>query len=359
MGHGKTNVTTEQQSPPGRSSLWQGLVEWRASSAPAVSTRWWFSLGAAPLQLLAVQLITGLLLALHYRASAAEAYGSTQIITEQLSYGWFVRGVHRWSATLMIATALLHQLRVLLTGAHRAPRHWTWVAGWSCLLVTVAASFTGEFLTGQQRGVWSVVLGANLLAEIPGIGPLLRRLLLGGDGLTEGSAPRLFAAHGLLLPAFMVALTAGHVLLVRHFGSTGGKADTPTSAPGRGRFGPDQLRLDLLVGLGLVLTATVLATVDPGTLGPAATTHGSVDAIRPHWYALPAVRWVRLVPAWAASSSLCLGVLLVATWPWLESRVFDGPVGRSVGVAGRGGVAVGMLIAAVLGLGVWEALGGP
>jgi quinol-cytochrome oxidoreductase complex cytochrome b subunit len=297
MDHGKTDVTTQQQATPARPGLWQGLVRWRASSTPTASTGWWFSLGAAPLQLFAVQVITGLLLALHYRASAADAYGSTQFITEQLSYGWFVRGLHRWSATLMIASALLHQIRVLVAGAYREPRQWTWLSGWSCLLVAVAASFTGEFLTGQQRGVWSIVLGANLVAEVPGVGPVLRRLLVGGDGLVEGSFARLFAAHAVLVPALVVALMAAHLLLVRHFGSTASGSDTTASAPRRIAFGPDQLRLDLLVGLGLVLTATVLATADPGALGPAATLHGNVDSIRPHWYALSAVRWVRLVPA--------------------------------------------------------------
>ncbi|MBW2525903.1 MAG: cytochrome bc complex cytochrome b subunit [Deltaproteobacteria bacterium] len=333
------------------------LARWRRSKAPALPARWWLSFGAAPLLLLAVQGVTGVLLALHYHPSAAEAYRSTQAISEQLSYGWFLRGLHRWAATLMIATALLHQLRVLLTGAYQAPRRATWLFGWLALLGAVAACFTGEFLTGQHRGVQALLVGVELSAEVPGVGPALRRLLLGGAGLGEATWPRIYAVHGILLPGLIAALAAVHLVWVRRWGS----AATQTAAPGGGGagFGPSQLGLDLCVGLGWLLLVTVLATVDAGTLSPSAAAAGSAEPVRAHWYALPLVRWVRLVPASVAAWTLYLAVAIVAAWPWLETRLFDGRLGASVGLAGRGRAAAAGVAALVLGLGIWEAVSGP
>jgi quinol-cytochrome oxidoreductase complex cytochrome b subunit len=81
--------------------------------------RWWFALGGTPAYLFIVQIFTGILLAFYYEASPATAYRSVDYITNEVAFGWFIRSVHKWAATLMIAAVVLHQIRVFFTGAYR------------------------------------------------------------------------------------------------------------------------------------------------------------------------------------------------------------------------------------------------
>ncbi|NJL29528.1 MAG: DUF4405 domain-containing protein, partial [Thermoanaerobaculia bacterium] len=84
--------------------------------------RWWFALGGTPAYLFIVQIVTGILLAFYYEASPSTAYESVRYITQEAAYGWFLRSVHKWAATLMIAAVILHQMRVYFTGAYRNAR---------------------------------------------------------------------------------------------------------------------------------------------------------------------------------------------------------------------------------------------
>src|SRR3972149_5222296 len=91
--------------------------------------RWWFCLGGTPAYLFVVQIVTGILLAVYYEPSPQTAYQSVRYITEQANYGWFLRSMHKWAATLMIAAVVLHQIRVFFTGAYRKPRELNWLGG--------------------------------------------------------------------------------------------------------------------------------------------------------------------------------------------------------------------------------------
>ena len=84
--------------------------------------RWWFALGGTPAYLFVVQIVTGVMLAFYYQPSPSTAYESVRYITEQAAFGWYLRGLHRWGATLMIAAVVLHQMRVFFTGSYRRPR---------------------------------------------------------------------------------------------------------------------------------------------------------------------------------------------------------------------------------------------
>ena len=104
---------------------------------------WWFALGGTPAYLFVVQIATGILLAFYYQASPATAYESVRYITNEASFGWFIRSVHKWAATLMIAAVVLHQMRVFFTGAYRKPREINWMVGMCLLVCTLATAFTG------------------------------------------------------------------------------------------------------------------------------------------------------------------------------------------------------------------------
>jgi cytochrome b6 len=89
--------------------------------------RWWFCLGGTPAYLFVVQIITGILLAIYYQPAPSTAYESVARITEDVNFGWYFRSVHKWGGTLMIATVILHQMRVFFTGGYRKPREFNWI----------------------------------------------------------------------------------------------------------------------------------------------------------------------------------------------------------------------------------------
>ena len=112
--------------------------------------RWWFALGGTPAYLFVIQIITGILLAFYYETSTGSAYASVRYITEEAAFGWYLRSVHKWAATLMIAAVVLHQMRVYFTGAYRKPREINWMVGMFLLICTLATGFTGYSLVYEQ-----------------------------------------------------------------------------------------------------------------------------------------------------------------------------------------------------------------
>jgi hypothetical protein len=109
-----------------------------------------------------VQIVTGILLAFYYQPSPATAYESVRYITEEASYGWYLRGLHKWGATLMIAAVVLHQMRVFFTGAYRRPRELNWMVGMTLLVCTLMLGFTGYSLVFEQLSYWGATVGANI-----------------------------------------------------------------------------------------------------------------------------------------------------------------------------------------------------
>ncbi len=108
--------------------------------------RWWFALGGTPAYLFVVQVVTGILLAFYYQSSPSAAWESVRYITEDARYGWYIRSLHKWAATLMIASVILHQMRVYFTAAYRRPRELNWVIGMCLLMCTLLTGFTGYSL---------------------------------------------------------------------------------------------------------------------------------------------------------------------------------------------------------------------
>ena len=129
--------------------------------------RWWFALGGTPAYLFIVQIFTGILLAFYYEASPTTAYESVEYITREVSFGWYIRSVHKWAATLMIVAVILHQIRVFFTGAYRKPREINWIVGMCLLFATLMTGFTGYSLVYEQLSFWGATVGANIADSLP------------------------------------------------------------------------------------------------------------------------------------------------------------------------------------------------
>ena len=204
--------------------------------------RWWFALGGTPAYLFVVQIVTGILLAFYYEASTATAYDSVRFITDEAAYGWYLRSVHKWAATLMIAAVVLHQMRVFFTGAYRKPRELNWIVGMFILLCTLMLGFTGYSLVFEQLSFWGATVGANIADTLPMAGGFLKNMLLAGETYNDHTLARFFVIHAAVLPAVLVGLIAVHVALVRLQGVTDLRFEhDDADQPATFNFFPDHL----------------------------------------------------------------------------------------------------------------------
>ena len=122
-------------------------------------TNWFYTLGSATLFAFIVQAVTGVFLAMYYTPSPTQAYGSITHLTNDVFLGEFVRGMHKWGASVMIILIFLHMARTFVFGAYKYPRELNWVIGVVLLILTMVMGFTGYLLPFDQRSFWATVVG--------------------------------------------------------------------------------------------------------------------------------------------------------------------------------------------------------
>ena len=182
---------------------------------------WYYTLGSATLFAFLNQAVTGVFLAMYYRPDASGgAYESVRYITTDAFLGQFVRGMHKWGASVMIILIFLHMGRVFFFGAYKYPRELTWIIGVVLLILTLAMGFTGYLLPLDQRAYWATVVGVNINAGGPFIGPYLSNFLFGGADFGATTLSRFYAIHMLIIPGAIVALIGAHLYLVTKLGIT-------------------------------------------------------------------------------------------------------------------------------------------
>jgi len=119
-------------------------------SVPLHSHTVWYYFGGITLFLFVVQVVTGILLLLYYRASADQAYESVKFIVTEVNFGWLIRSVHSWSANILIAVAFVHMFSVFLLKAYRPPRELTWITGALLLFLMLGFGFSGYLLPWNE-----------------------------------------------------------------------------------------------------------------------------------------------------------------------------------------------------------------
>ena len=179
---------------------------------------WAQTLGSATLTAFLVQLATGVILAMYYRPDPATAYASIQHITNDLTWGWLVRGMHRWGASVFIILMFLHLGRVFLFGAYRYPRELNWLIGVLILVLSLLEGFTGYLLPWDQTSYWATVVGININGTAPILGPFIADFLKGGAEIGTETLARFYSLHMLLIPGGLIALIGLHLYLVTRLG---------------------------------------------------------------------------------------------------------------------------------------------
>ena len=180
-----------------------------------------YCLGGIVFTLFLVQVTTGFAMTFYYRPTVAEAFSSIQYIMTDVNFGWLIRSIHRWSASMMVLTTILHVFRVYLTGGFKKPRELTWVTGVLLAVCTVSFGVTGYSLPWDQVGYWAVKIVTGVPDAIPFIGGFIVELLRGGVGVGQATLSRFYSLHTFLLPLFTAIFMLGHFLMIRKQGISG------------------------------------------------------------------------------------------------------------------------------------------
>jgi ubiquinol-cytochrome c reductase cytochrome b subunit len=201
-----------------RLQLAAAIRETAEHRVPRNTASWFYVFGSAALVVFMLQVATGILLAMIYVPSAAEAWNSLQVLNHDITLGWFLRALHGWGSNFMVAIVLIHMVQVFLFGAYKFPRELTWIVGVFLLLMTLGMAFSGQVLRFDQDAYWGLGIGASIASRVPIMGPATVKLMLGGPIIAGATLSRFFALHVFVIPGLLIAFVGLHLLMVLKLG---------------------------------------------------------------------------------------------------------------------------------------------
>lgn len=163
----------------------------------------WYTFGGILSLMLIVQIITGIVLAMHYAASTALAFNSVETIMRDVNYGWLMRRLHANGASMFFVAVYIHIFRGMYYGSYKQPREVLWILGVIIFLLMMATAFMGYVLPWGQMSFWGATVITGFFSAIPVIGTSIQELLLGGFAVDNPTLNRFFSLHYLL--PFMIA----------------------------------------------------------------------------------------------------------------------------------------------------------
>lgn len=180
--------------------------------------RYTWCMGGLAMWMFVLEIVTGLLLVLHYAPSAKGAYPSIQEITHVVPYGFFVRNLHYWCGQVMVVLVALHMVRVFVTGSYAHPRRLNWIIGLGLLVITLVVDFTGYLLVWDDRSLWAWTIARHLAQTLPGVGSSISVALFGPEEVGDAVLVRVYVWHVILLPGLMSLLLGWHFWRIRKDG---------------------------------------------------------------------------------------------------------------------------------------------
>jgi len=270
---------------------------------------WGHALGGITYLLFIFMIITGVLLSFYYRPSVQEAYPSIQYIVSRIPFGWMLRDVHVWSASLLIVAGVAHLMRVFFSGAYKPPRETNWVIGLLLILTFGAFGATGYLLPWDQWAYWTTVEVVSTVEGFPLIGGFVASMIKGDEFISGATLSRFFALHVIVLPWVALGLLILHFALVRTQG-VAPPARPSTAAEGI-PFWPNHLVRTFSVGVLLLAVVLSLAALFPRPVGELANPYVVPDALVSTWVVIDvSLALVRYLGTWGLVLFSLLAVFL-------------------------------------------------
>ena len=279
--------------------------------------RWRYVWGSTLTFCLAIQFITGIFLWMAYSPSSQTAWESVYYIQNEMMGGWFLRGLHHFTAQAMNVLLVLHLMQVVIDGAYKAPREINFWFGLGLLMLVMGLSLTGYLLPWDQKGYWATKVATSIAAITPVFGAEVQKLIIGGSDYGHHTLTRFFALHAGVLPAAIIALLVGHIYLFRRHGL---KAKEPRMRPDAA-FWPDQVLKDAVACLAVLAAVLFLVIRSHGAeLTAPADPSEPYSAARPEWYFLFLFQFLKYFPGgteiWGAIIIPTVVMLVVFAMPF-------------------------------------------
>ncbi len=171
---------------------------------------YWYTFGGILAICLVIQIVTGVILAMHYTPHVDYAFNSVEHIMRDVNYGWLMRYVHANGASMFFIAVYLHMFRGLYYGSYKEPREMLWILGVLIFLLMMATAFMGYVLPWGQMSYWGATVITNLFSAIPIIGDSIVTLLWGGFSVDNPTLNRFFSLH-FLLPFAIAGVVVLHI----------------------------------------------------------------------------------------------------------------------------------------------------
>lgn len=285
---------------------------------------YWFTFGGILALMLGIQIITGIVLAMHYVPNADLAFASVERIMRDVNYGWLIRYMHANGASMFFLAAYLHMFRGLYYGSYKAPREVLWILGCAIYLVMIITAFMGYVLPWGQMSFHGAVVITNLIGAIPVIGPAITTWLWGGFAVDNATLNRFFSLH-YLMPFVLAGLVILHVWALHVSGNNNPKGVDVKSKEDTVPFHPYYTVKDgFAIGVFLLLYMSFVF-FNPNALGDAvnyvpANPLVTPAHIVPEWYLLPFYAILRAVPDKLMGVILMFGAIAaIFVLPWLDT----------------------------------------
>ena len=241
---------------------------------------WMHAFGGIAYFLFMILVVSGVLLTFYYRPSVDEAYPSIQFIVSEAPFGWLLRDMHVWAASLIVVALLAHMARILFAGAYKSPRETSWFVGIALFAVVLLFGVTGYLLPWDQWAYWATAEFTSGLERIPLIGGMIAMFLRGDRIVSSATLSRFFALHVIVLPWLAFGLISLHFVIVRGHGIAGSE-----EAPkGEGTpFYPNHLMRLVVISVFLIAVVGTLAALFPRPVGDPATPFYAPDELVSTW----------------------------------------------------------------------------
>nr|YP_011036795.1 cytochrome b [Macropsidius duuschulus]WRK21477.1 cytochrome b [Macropsidius duuschulus] len=292
--------------------------------APINLSSWW-NFGSILGLCLTTQLLTGIILSMHYTSNIEMAFNSVSHITRDVNYGWLMRTMHSNGASLFFISMYLHVGRGIYYGSYKLMK--TWTMGVILMLMTMATAFLGYVLPWGQMSFWGATVITNLLSAIPYVGTMLVKWIWGGFAVDNATLSRFFSLH-FMLPFIITLMTIIHLLFLHQTGSSNpiGINSNIDKIPFHPYFSIKDIMgfmIILMVLISLNLAEPYMLS-DPDNFSPANPMSTPIH-IQPEWYFLFAYAILRSIPnKLGGVMALFMSILILLVMPISMKMKFKG-----------------------------------
>ncbi|MFG1396943.1 cytochrome b [Roseixanthobacter pseudopolyaromaticivorans] len=319
--------------PQGKIARWfesrlpiMGLMHSSAVAYPTPKNlNYWYTFGAILTMMLGVQILSGVVLAMHYTAYAPISFARVEHIMRDVSFGWLLRYIHANGASMFFIAVYIHIFRGLYYGSYKAPREVLWILGVIIYLLMMATAFMGYVLPWGQMSYWGATVITNLFSAIPLVGKVIVEWLWGGYSVGDPTLNRFFALH-YLLPFMIAGVVILHIWALHHVGQNNPDGvEVKSVAKDTVPFTPYATVKDIFGMVVFLLFFSYFIFYIPNYMGHPdnyipANPLSTPAHIVPEWYFLPFYAILRSIPdKLGGVLAMFSAIAVLAFLPWLDT----------------------------------------